>query len=112
MTEADLELELYPYHTGGPPEKAPFDTSAERFAESLYELRPAPNAYCIHGFTDMMRYFTLRHRPALINPKLGFLTSADARPKRVFRHSDTQCASTKLCIMNRQFQENGGIYDP
>lgn len=39
-----------------------------------------PGEYDILGFTDIMMENIKRHGPAILNPKLGFLSSAVARP--------------------------------
>jgi hypothetical protein len=72
MSETDL--------VNYPPETAPFETSQERFHDMDLDSLPAPNAYTILSFTDEMKRDVTKHAAAIPNPKLGFLTSAEARP--------------------------------
>jgi len=44
---------------------------------------PPPNAYTLPGIAEDFWYGMWKHRPTVCNPKLGFMTSADARGKEV-----------------------------
>lgn len=65
-----------------------FDTTEPRFftlENNEQEHRPDPCAYTILGFADELDYKMKRHRPAVRNPKLGFLISSEARDAKVFK---------------------------
>ncbi|CAG7661321.1 unnamed protein product [Allacma fusca] len=91
LTPDDLDPPVYPrnpsYFTF-PPEPPPFNCTQERFYEPRlieeFFNRPSPADYDIPSFTDLLWCECKCNIPALCNPKLGFLTSADARPEKKY----------------------------
>lgn len=85
--EFDLNTLLYPERTPKEKKQAPFTTSEDRFCSpSSTEFCPAPNAYTIPSFAELLTYEMEKHRPKRRNPKLGFLSSSLARP--IYRDVD------------------------
>lgn len=86
MTMDDMAFPIWPYPQRHLPPRAPFLNTAKRFADPANRencYRVPPNKYRIRGFTDNMQMDMCNHRSAISNPKLGFLTSAEARGKEV-----------------------------
>lgn len=105
MQESDLLTPLKPGLITFPPEKAPFETSQKRFVDpELYEMmdRPAPSDYDILGFTDMMKYDLGRHAAAVINPKLGFLTSAIRPYQKEEKIDTTNDSRSKSSVVKKE----------
>lgn len=83
-----------------PPEKAPFQTSEPRFMNlEMFEKmeQPAPTDYDIPRFAETMIRDLIRHQPACINPRLGFLSSAVARPPRKDKREINVTQPTSPC---------------
>jgi hypothetical protein len=81
MQESELSIPLKPGQITFPPDKAPFDTTEERFQRpELYDELPGPADYELKGFAQQLEESLKRHEPAVFNPKLGFGSTAEQRP--------------------------------